>query len=128
MRSSGQAGSAATEVVLVFPTLLVLVMVIVQFGLWYHATGIARAAAEEGARAARTDTGTAAAGHDRAQVFVDQLAGTLLTDRTVTATRTADTARVEVHGAVVSLVPFVHLTVTAAAQSPTERFRARNEP
>lgn len=128
MGTSEQAGSAATEVVLVFPTLLVLVMVIVQFGLWYHATGIARAAAEEGARAARVDTGTATAGHDRAELFVHQLAGSLLTDPTVTATRTTDTARVQVSGDVVSLVPFVHLTVTAAAQSPTERFRARTEP
>jgi hypothetical protein len=41
----------------------------------------------------------------------------------VLADRTADQIRVEVSGRAVAVIPGLHLTVNAAATSPTEEFR-----
>jgi Flp pilus assembly protein TadG len=122
-RARGDHGSAVTETVLLTPVLLFLVMLIIQFGLWFHAQNVARAAAEEGARAARSEAGSAAAGQDRAEAFLDQAGPTIITDRTVTATRNADVVTVEVRGRSVNVVPGFTLSVEASASSPVERFR-----
>ncbi len=122
-RARGEQGSAVTETVLLTPVLLFLVMLIIQFGLWFHAQHVAQAAAEEGARAARSEAGSADAGQDRAEAFLDQAGPTVITDRTVTVTRTADIVVVEVRGRSVNVVPGFTLTVDATASSPVERFR-----
>ena len=59
-------GSATTEAVLLTPVLLFLVMLVIQFGLWYHAQHVAQAAAQEGVRSARVEGSTADAGRTRA--------------------------------------------------------------
>lgn len=122
-RARGERGSTVTETVLLTPVLLFLVMLVIQFGLWFHAQHVARAAAEEGARAARAEVGSADAGRDRAEAFLDQAGPTIITDRTVTVTRIADVVTVEVHGRSVNVVPGFTLTVDATASSPVERFR-----
>jgi Flp pilus assembly protein TadG len=61
-----EAGIATVEAVLVFPVLLLVIMVVFQFALWYHASGLATAAAQDGARAARAEGATARDGQDRA--------------------------------------------------------------
>jgi Flp pilus assembly protein TadG len=116
-------GEATTEVVLVTPVLLLLIMTVIQFALWYHAEHAAQAAAQEGARAARVTGGTAARGQAKAQSVLAQAAPTILVDPVVTARRTSDEARVGVRGRAVSLIPGLHLTVSADAASPVERFR-----
>ena len=122
-RGRGEKGSAVTETVLLTPILLFLVMLVIQFGLWFHAQHVASAAAEEGARAARAEAGSADAGRDRAEAFLDQAGPTIITDRTVTATRNADIVTVEVRGRSVNVVPGFTLTIEASASSPVERFR-----
>lgn len=121
-RLLGEEGIATTEAVLVTPVLLLLVMTVFQFGLWYHAQHVATAAAEEGARTARSEQGTATAGRTRAEAFLDQAGPTIVQDRTVDATRTADTATVTVHGTAVAVIPGLHLSINATATSPVERF------
>ena len=54
-RARGERGSATTELVIAMPALLLLIMSIIQFGLWYHASHVAKAAAQEGVRAARIE-------------------------------------------------------------------------
>ena len=117
-----ERGSATTEAVLIVPVLLFLVLLIVQFGLWYHAENVARAAAEEGARAAKIEGGTADAGQARADAFLAQAGGKMIEGGTVTATRTATVAAVTVRGTVVAVVPGLRLGVHATATSPTESF------
>lgn len=121
-RFSGEEGIATTEAVLVTPVLLLLVMTVFQFGLWYHAQHVATAAAEEGARAARAEQGTAIAGHLRADEFLDQAGPTIVQDRAVDATRTAESVTVRVQGTAVAVIPGLHLSVDATATSPVERF------
>ena len=122
------SGSVSTEVVLVVPALLLLVLLSVQFGLWYHASAVAKAAAEEGARAARAEGATAPDGEARARSFLAQAGPTIIEGAQVTATRTAATAGVEVRGVAVNVVPGFRLPVNAVAASPVERYRSPTEP
>jgi Flp pilus assembly protein TadG len=120
-RSQDERGDATTELVLVTPVLLFLIAFVVQFALWYHASHVAEAAAQEGARAARAYGGSAAAGQERAEHFLAETGPTIVVEPEVTATRDATTARVEVHGHSPSVVPGLRWAVTATAKSPTER-------
>jgi len=121
-RVQDERGDATTETVLVTPVLLLLIALVVQFALWYHASHVAEAAAQEGARGARAFGGSAAAGQERAEHFLAETGPTIVVDPEVTATRDAGTARVEVRGHAPSVVPGMRWAVAASAESPTERF------
>ena len=123
-RHQRERGSATTELVIVTPVLLLLIMMIIQFGIWYHASHVAQAAAQEGVRTVRVEAGTASAGKLRAERFVSSAAPTLLVDVNVDATRTANTARVDVTATVRSIVPGLSLPVHAHAESTLESFKA----
>jgi Flp pilus assembly protein TadG len=118
----GQSGSATTELVLLMPLVLLLVLLIVQFGLWLHARQVATAAAQEGLVAAQVETGTAAAGHSRAVAFAAQTGG--LRDIGVEVSRDATTARVTVNGTTPAVLPSTGFGVSAVAEGPVERFVA----
>ena len=60
-------GLATLEVALITPILILVLLGLVQFGLWYHAEEVTIAAAQEGAAAASVRSGTPAAGQARAQ-------------------------------------------------------------
>ena len=121
-RLRDERGDATTELVLVTPVLLLLIAFVLQFAVWYHASHVAAAAAQEGARAARAYGGTADAGRERAERFLAQTGPKIVIGPEVTATRDLAAARVEIHGHAPSIVPGIELPVTATAQSPTERF------
>ena len=104
------------------PVLILMVTLIIQFALWFHASHIAQAAASDGLASARVERGTAADGEARANAILDSLASTLITGRNVVASRGAETARVEVTGNSVTIVPGFTLRVHAIAEGPTERF------
>jgi Flp pilus assembly protein TadG len=122
-RLRGDQGAATAELVLATPALLFLMMLLVQFGLWYHASNVASAAAQEGARAARLEDGTEADGEAAARELLNQVGGRMLTDLSVRPDRNADTARVEVTGNVVRVIPFMTLKVSEVSEGPVERFR-----
>ncbi len=109
------------------PILLLMVFLVVHVAVWLHATQIARAAAQEGARAARMDQGSAAAGKARAEDFLAQLGGNVLINRHVTATIDGQTVTVEVQGDSMAVLPFLHLPVDSTAGGPVERFRNPDE-
>jgi Flp pilus assembly protein TadG len=109
--------------VVAFPLVVLSLMFAIQFGIVYHANQVALAAAEEGARAARVRDGSAAAGGARARAFLDQLGGSILVDRGVSASRGAEVARVEVSGSVETIVLGFKFPVRQASEGPVERFR-----
>lgn len=125
MRS--ESGEASTEAVLVVPVLLLLVMLVFQFGLWYHAEHVAQAAAQEGVRSARLEGGSAEDGRRRAERFLTRAGRKIVSAPVVSASRDSVSAEVRVEGHAVVLVPGLRLPVRAAATSPVERFRAENE-
>ena len=117
-----EEGVASTQLVIAMPALLTMLLLIVQIGLWFHASHLVHASAQEGARAARSETGTAAAGEARARDLLAALGSQLILDPVVQAQRSASSARVEVTGHVRPVLPGLHLPVRAVAEGPVERF------
>jgi hypothetical protein len=111
----------SADIALAAPLLMLLLLTIVQFALWSHATHIAETAAAEGLSAARVHTGTAAAGEARALATIAQLGDGPIRDVTARATRGDDHARVEVTGIAATVVPFLRLPVHAEAVGAVER-------
>lgn len=122
-RRPDDRGAGSLEMVLVFPTLLILILAIVQFGLWYDAEHVAIASAEEGAQAARVYNGTATSGQLAARDFLHAAAPTLIENPGVTVTRSATTARATVTGVVESIVPGLSFSVSATSSAPVEAFQ-----
>lgn len=118
----GDRGAVSAELVVATPLLLFMLLAIVQFALWSHATHIAQAAASQGLAAARAQHGTAAAGSASAQQMLDQLARGPLTGASVSTDRTATSASVRISGTATSVIPFLSLPVRAEAAGPVERF------
>jgi Flp pilus assembly protein TadG len=113
----------ATEAVLVTPVLLFLVMLVFQFGLWYHAEHVAQAAAQEGVRTARLEGGSADDGQRRATDFLARAGAKIVGDPVVSVTRNDETAVVEIRGQSVAVVPGMRIPIRARSESPVERFR-----
>lgn len=118
----GDRGAVSAELVIATPLLLLILLAIVQFALWSHATHIAQAAASQGLAAVRTQNGTAAAGTASAQQLLDQLAQGPLTGTSIASDRSAESASVRISGTATSVVPFLTLPVHAEAAGPVERF------
>lgn len=117
-------GSAAVELVLLTPLLMVCVLVVVQFALWQHARHVLLAAAQEGARAARAQGATAGDGRKRAYDYIEQLGPDLVTSPVVEVDRGVDAVTVRIRGQAVNIVPGLPLMVAATSAGPVERFRA----
>ena len=119
-----ERGSVLAELVLAAPLLLVLIMGVVQFALWEHATHVADAVAQQGLAVGRLQGETAAAGQAEAQSVLDQLGTGVLVGPDITATRTATTTTVVVTGHAISVVGLFSLPVRAVASGPTEDYAA----
>ena len=110
----------AAELVIATPLLLLLVLGVVQFALWEHASGVAEAAAQQGLSVARLQGETSQAGTAETQSVLAQLGTGVLMGPQVTATRTAATTTVVVSGHAESVVGIFSLPVRATAVGPTE--------
>ena len=119
-RWGGETGAVAAELVIATPLLLLLVLGVVQFALWEHATGIAEAAAQQGLSVARLQGETAQAGSTETRSILDQLGTGVLVAPQVTSTRTAGITTVVVSGHAESIIGIFTLTVRATAVGPTE--------
>lgn len=121
-RTRGQRGSTSVEVVLTAPALLLMLMLIVQFGLVAHARSVARSAAEDGAAKARVFNGSATTAEAATNTQLDDLGPTIIANRSVEVSRTDTTATVTVTGTVISLVPGLSFDVHETSSGPVERF------
>lgn len=118
----GDRGAVSAELVIATPLLLFLLLTIVQFALWSHATHIAQAAAAQGLAAARVQDATAAQGSVAARQVLDQLGRGPLTNTRIDAARSADVVSIRVSGETSAVIPFLRLPVHAEAAGPVERF------
>jgi Flp pilus assembly protein TadG len=119
-----ERGAVSAELVIATPLLLLLIMAVIQFALWEHATHIAQAVAQQGVSVARLQDETPAAGQSQARSVLDQLGTSVLADANVTATRTATTTTVTVTGHAESILGIFTLPVKATAVGPTENYTA----
>lgn len=114
-------GAATTQLVLVVPAVLLMMLLSVQFALAWHAQHIAQYTAERALTAARAKNATAADGQAQARASLAQLQGRVLTSPSVTVRRTAVQATVTVRGAVMPVVPGLDLHATGVASGAVER-------
>ena len=116
-----ERGSATVEFVLVLTTVLFTVLTAVQVALVHLAHRALVAAADEGARAARAEQGSAHAGRTQALSYLGQIGPGLVRQPQAAASRTATTARVTLVGYPVEILPGFTIRITATAVSPVER-------
>ena len=119
-RLRDERGMTTIQVAILFPVVLFWIMLIVQYGLWWHAKQVANAVAAEAIDAARVPTGVARDGEAAADSYLTQAGN--LTDIRVTVTRTPTAATAEVRGNAPRLVPGIPWSVTARSSAPVERF------
>jgi Flp pilus assembly protein TadG len=108
------------------PVLLVLVLLPMQFALWWHAKQAADLAAEEAVEAAQVVEAADVGEQARAGALAVLSEAGNLTDVTVSASTTSSSVIVEVRGTLnYSIIGT--FTVTARAEGPLERFVPANQ-
>ncbi len=115
-----ESGVVASELAVLAPGLLLLMLLAVQAGLWAHANQLADAAANAAVLAASTPDADAAAGRAAAGQLLTQAGHLQQIDIDVQRTDTTVTAAVA--GRAPRLIPIGTWTVTAHAAGPVERF------
>jgi len=118
------AGSAAVEAVVLYPFVLLLVMTVIQAGVYFHARDAARWAANGGAVVAAVHG--QGDGGDEARARLERAGGsTLLEDAVVTTSDDGVGVTITVTGVAKTFVPGLPaLKVTQTVTVPSERFTA----
>lgn len=119
-RRAGDRGATSIEMVILLPALFALMFLGMQAALMYQGRAVALAAAQEGAREAASETGTAQSGIRTAESFVAS-STTGLKGTTVVGRRTATVATVTVSANTLSVIPGWIPTITQSASMPVER-------
>lgn len=128
-RLRGDEGSATTELVIIAPAFLFMILLTVQLALYFHAISVASAAAQEGAHDASLLGATTEQGEQTARDLIADLAPRLLSGVAVHGGRVDgnDRVRMTVRGDVAQIVtiPGVDLgiAVNETAETPVEQFR-----
>lgn len=130
-RAAGDRGMTAIEFVFLTPIMFGVIFLTVQFTLYYFASHVAQAAARAGAREAREQVVPhpdewKARAEQKADDYLDQLGGNLVTSQDVTVTKDGETVTVEVHGHVPSILG-LGITVHESSSGPVERFVPEGE-
>ncbi len=113
---------SSVELVITMPALLLIVLAILQFGLWAHAQHVAQAAARDGAETARAYGGTDQAARDRAAASLHRLGPTILRDPKVEIDRAPDEVTVTVSGNATSILGLFSFPVHERVRGTVERF------
>ncbi len=122
-REDVQGGDqGGTESLFVLPAVFVMVLAVIQVGVWAHAQHRVQAIASQTLASARTIEGSTAAAHRRADIAQEQLGGAMLDQVEVDVTRGSDRAEVSVRARAVKVVPGVDLPVSAQISGPVEHF------
>lgn len=119
-RLHDERGMTTIQVAILFPVVLFWIMLIVQYGLWWHGKQVANAAAAEAVDAAQVSSGTARDGEDAAAAYLAQSGN--LDNVTITVNREPAIVTAEVRGEAPQLVPGFEWSVTARSSAPVERF------
>jgi Flp pilus assembly protein TadG len=104
------------------PVVLLLVMVVVQIALAFHARQVLTAAAQDAALAGTATHATPEDATATAQRAIDDAASGLVHDVHVQVAEVDGRLRVEVDGTVANVMPGVSFTVSGRGESPIEQF------
>jgi Flp pilus assembly protein TadG len=120
--AEGECGSSSLQMVILMPALFAVMFLGMQGALWYHGRSVAVAAAQEGARTAGAQNGSAGDGIAEARSFVADAGGSdVLNGTQVSGSRTATQATITVTGTSMSIIPGWTITVQQSATVPVER-------
>lgn len=116
-------GSSTIELAVLAPLALVVLLTVLQAGVWFYAHSVCEHAAQRGIDAARTVAGTSAHAEQAAHAVTDHTSG-LATHPVVTAQVAAQDVRVQVSASVPRVLPIPGLDLRAAttASAAKERF------
>lgn len=112
----------SVELVVATPLLLLMILMVIQFAMYEHASQVAQATAAQALAATRTLDGTTATGQTEGQAVMANIGHGVLDDPQINVSRTQTTAAVTVHGTTEGIVPLWHLSVSATSSGPVERF------
>jgi Flp pilus assembly protein TadG len=127
-RHRGDRGSVTLGLAVVFPIVLLMIVMVIQTALVWHARNVAVAAADQGVEAGRLDGGSPADARAQALDMLAHSTGDLISNVRVTVVSTATQLSVHVHGTVVGVLPGLHLPVDADVVAPRERFVPEQSP
>ena len=119
--SGCERGSVSIQMVILMPVMFAVMFLGLQAALIYHARTLAIASAQEGARAAGAENGTAGAGISTARDYLTDTASDALTSTVVTGERTATTATVTVRGVALSVLPGWRPAIIQSSSVTVER-------
>jgi len=115
-----------TTAVLVVPLAMLLILIVVQAAMVFHAQAIVDASAQDGAQAGQGESGTEAAARSAAQSVIRPSAGNLLGDVKVSVQTRPSRLSVTVQATVKSLIPGYTPAVSSTAAGPRENFIVEN--
>ena len=118
--TSGDRGETTTQIVVLVPVLMLLVLLVVQASLWYHTANVAQAGAARGAAAGAPAWASAGSASEAAVRTVGENGGHLVGQPVVVVGDR--TVQVSVTLAVPQVVPFFPRVVTRIQLEPRERF------
>lgn len=122
-----ERGSAAVEMVLVMPVVLVLFLILVQLAVTGFAHRAAESAAEEALAAASAYRGSAGTGHVAGREALAHLDGGLH-NVSISVRRSATNATATVTGTAPRLAPGFPVGVSVTVRGPVERFVEGTDP
>ena len=93
VQGSSDRGSASAELVIATPLLLLLILGVIQFALWQHASHVAKATAQQGLAVGRLENGSETSAREEATALLAQLGA--VTDPHVDVRRTDDTTLID---------------------------------
>jgi Flp pilus assembly protein TadG len=115
-----ERGSA--ELIVATPLLLFLILAVIQFAIYEHASAVAQTTASKALAATRVVGGTSASGQSEAQSLLGNIGRGVLLQPQISVTRDATSARVTITGSAEGVIPLVRLPVSATSSGPLERF------
>ncbi|NGO75765.1 pilus assembly protein [Streptomyces sp. YC504] len=122
LRRRGDRGGGVIDFAVAFPLLVILALMAIETGLYFHARSVASHAAQAGVDAGRAHDAEAGAGAEAARDFLAQT-GKSVEDAEVAVDTDGDQIAVTVTGKVSSLVPGLSYTIEQRVQGPVEEFR-----
>lgn len=130
MKRMNDRGEAALELAIVAPVLMLLLLGVLQFGLWYHAQNVVQTAALEASRVAVAEEAASNDGEDRARTVLIAGLGSAVSEPVVLVDLGQDDVRVSVQASMRGLLPLPGLSeirLSAESVSYRERFRSATQ-
>ena len=112
------------ESVVLVPVAMMVILLVVQICLWAHAATLVQSAATTGEQAATSLGGSSTAGQIAAQAELSLTAHSVIVDPSVRSRDpSGQVVEIEVSGTAESIIPWLHLPVSATRDGIRQEFR-----